>query len=293
MEKSQAARVMGSKRRLMQVFDGKSALAAWNQGQEAAYRVGTLGDMIPQAAIGGSAGLMQPKVYRAPSANAPNVEIIGNTASVQSHPLYRAAKTGDFDAAREFVADVVSAEDVGRFAANLAGRRPTLVGVIAVEGFSVNEIPQAMVSRYVAMTGLNAASDIVQINLVGHTGASGWVRLANQAVFDGRVAAGAEYWLFDDFVGQGGTFANLRGYIESKGGNVIGMTALAGRADSARFALSGQTLAALRAKHGDLEKWWRDRFGFGFESLTESEARYLLRAEDADTIRNRVAAAAQ
>ena len=38
---------------------------------------------------------------------------------------------------------------------------------------------------------------------------------------------------------------------------------------------------------------WRKRFGFGFDCLTESEARYLLRAEDADTIRNRLAAAAQ
>ncbi len=40
--------------------------------------------------------------------------------------------------------------------------------------------------------------------------------------------------------------------------------------------------------HG-LEDWWRNRFGF--ENLTESEVRYLVRTENADTIRNRIAAA--
>jgi hypothetical protein len=51
------------------------------------------------------------------------------------------------------------------------------------------------------------------------------------------------------------------------------------------------TLQALREKHAQLEPWWRDRFGSGFAELTESEAHYLLRTEDADTIRRRLAEA--
>ncbi len=52
------------------------------------------------------------------------------------------------------------------------------------------------------------------------------------------------------------------------------------------------TVETLRVKYGSaFEYWWKDRFGFGFETLTESEARYLLLAEDADTIRRRLAEA--
>jgi hypothetical protein len=58
-------------------------------------------------------------------------------------------------------------------------------------------------------------------------------------------------------------------------------------------ALSDQQLGELRNKHGGLEDWWRERFGFGFEALTQSEARYLTRTADADTIRNRVTEAGQ
>jgi adenine/guanine phosphoribosyltransferase-like PRPP-binding protein len=63
--------------------------------------------------------------------------------------------------------------------------------------------------------------EIVQINKVGHTGASGYHHMAYLALFDGEVRQNATYLLVDDFIGQGGTLANLKGYIESKGGGVV------------------------------------------------------------------------
>ena len=105
---------------------------------------------------------------------------------------------------------------------------------------------------------------------------------------------GTDYFLVDDFVGQGGTLANLRGFIEFNGGTVIGATSLTGRADSAKITLEDQQLKELRSRHGQaLEDWWRDRFGHGFDSLTQSEARYLARIEDADKIRDRIIAEEQ
>jgi hypothetical protein len=74
---------------------------------------------------------------------------------------------------------------------------------------------------------------------------------------------------------------------------IVAAVALNGKPYSAKLALSDQQLGELRDKHGGLEDWWRKRFGFGFEALTQSEARYLARTEDADTIRNRVAEAGQ
>jgi hypothetical protein len=67
---------------------------------------------------------------------------------------------------------------------------------------------------------------------------------------------------------------------------------LSGQGHSAKLALAGATLSVLRAKHGsELEDWFRKTFGYGLDRLTESEARYLARAESVDAIRNRLAQA--
>ena len=79
------------------------------------------------------------------------------------------------------------------------------------------------------------------------------------------------------------------GYVEAKGGSVAGAIALTGQARSATVRLSTETLIALKSKHGaELENLWCSWFGYGLEFLTESEARYLVRAENVDTIRNRI-----
>ena len=80
--------------------------------------------------------------------------------------------------------------------------------------------------------------------------------------------------LVDDFVGMGGALANLKGYIESKGGKVLAAVCLTGKPHSAKLALSAERLQELRSKHG-------------------TEARYLARTETVDTIRDRIAAAKQ
>jgi hypothetical protein len=76
------------------------------------------------------------------------------------------------------------------------------------------------------------------------------------------------------------------------GGFVIGAVCLTGRGDSSKLALTAETLGKLKDKHGqEIEAWWLQKFGYDFSCLTESEARYLLRAEDAHTIRTSLAEA--
>ena len=100
--------------------------------------------------------------------------------------------------------------------------------------------------------------------------------------------------LADDFIGQGGTLANLRGWIETRGGTVVAAVSLTGKTYSARLSPSQERLDALREKHGPiLEQWWHEQFGHTFDCLTHSEARYLARSPDVDTIRDRIAAAKQ
>ena len=68
----------------------------------------------------------------------------------------------------------------------------------------------------------------------------------------------------------------MRGYIESSGGIVVGVTALMGKPHSARLAITKPTLGQLRKSLGrDFEAWWQEQFGYEFSELTESEARYI------------------
>lgn len=156
-------------------------------------------------------------------------------------------------------------------------------GVKAAEGLALE----------VTTIGALDKKGVIQINRVVHTGADGYHRLALPALFDGEVKE-SEYFLVDDFVGQGGTLANLRGFVESRGAKVLGATSLTGKGYSAKLRLTKETLQGLKGKHGtELEQWWVAAFGYGFERLTESEARYLTRADDAHSISARIVAAAR
>lgn len=219
--------------------------------------------------------------------------ILVGESEVKRHHAYRAAKAGDARAAAQLVYELVTDRVVDGSRQLWGARSPVLASVHALEASGINAIPEALATRIAQRLGWAIEDALVQTNVVGHTGADGFSRLARQALFDGPVTQACQYLMVDDFIGQGGTLANFRGYIESRGGNAIGAVVLTGKPFSARIALSDQQLVALRSKHGELENWWRDRFGFGFDALTESEARYLVRTADAHTVRSRIFAAAQ
>jgi hypothetical protein len=231
---------------------------------------------------------------RSPWHNFPDVLIQAEERTVKQNEFYTAAKAGDIGAAERLVLDTYNPESLGQIANIIGNANPIVVAVSAIEESGENVIPTALAGVIARKLNLTLDDDIVQINRVGHTGSKGDYRLATPALFDGLVDHGASYLLVDDFIGQGGTLANLRGFIEKNGGRVLLATTLTGKPYSARLALSSETLERLRNKHGsDLEDWWKNRFGYGFELLTESEARYLERIQNADEIRDRVLAATQ
>jgi hypothetical protein len=222
----------------------------------------------------------------------PDVVLHADESAVKRHPRFAAAKAGDISAAEALVAAMANRDCVPALQALLAGREPELVSVHALETEGVNEIPAALAELLSEWLGLPSNESVVQSNTVGHTGASGYHRLANQARFFGVVLPEQHYLIVDDFVGQGGTLANLIGFIRSQGGHVVGATVLTGKPYSAKLSPDEVQIQALRDKHGqEFEVWWRQRFGFGFSELTRSEARYLENSPDAHTIRDRLVAA--
>jgi hypothetical protein len=235
-----------------------------------------------------------PKPFRKPLFDFPDVVIHGGETAVKKHPLYEAAKTGDAEAASDLINDTFNPDAIEALKALLHGRKPILISAHAMEGEGVNAIPETFAEKLAEKLGLEVGGGIVQTNIVGHTGSDGFGRLARQPLFDGDVTEGKEYLIVDDFIGMGGTIANLKGYIELKGGVVIGATALTGKPYSAKIAPDRNLLQELRDKHGkELEDWWKERFAHTFDCLTQSEARYILKTENADRVRNKIAEAEQ
>ncbi len=228
---------------------------------------------------------------RTPWGQFPDVLIHASESAVKQHPAYRAAKSGDGQAALLLINDTMSDVQNQHLRVLLDEQRPTFVSAHAYEKEGVNAIPEIFADELSKALGWPVDAGVLQVNVVSHTGADGFSRLARQAEFDGPIQPGCSYVMVDDFVGMGGTLANLRGHIESNGGRVLAAVSLTGKPHSARLAPTPERLQELRAKHGtELEHWWTERFAHGFDALTESEARYLARTETVDTIRNCIAA---
>ena len=76
--------------------------------------------------------------------------------------------------------------------------------------------------------------------------------------------------------------------------DAVGATVLAGNPYSAKLSVENTQIHELTSEHGEtLRDWWRERFGFDYDCLTSSEARYLIRTPSADRIRGRIAAAVE
>ena len=67
----------------------------------------------------------------------------------------------------------------------------------------------------------------------------GYARLARQAAFTDAVAMGRQYVMIDDFIGQGGTLANLRGWVEQQGCEVMAPSPSPARRTRPRCVLPG------------------------------------------------------
>jgi hypothetical protein len=135
----------------------------------------------------------------------PDIVLHADELAVKRHPQFAAAKAGDADAAELLVESCANRNRLPELTAFVRGEDVRLLPVHALESEGVNEIPAALAELLSDWLGLRITDSVVQSNTVGHTGASGFQRLANQAFFAGQVERGQKYLLVDDFIGQGGT----------------------------------------------------------------------------------------
>ncbi|WP_110647617.1 LPD38 domain-containing protein [Salinicola peritrichatus] len=210
------------------------------------------------------------------------------------HPDYEAAKAGDDQAALRLARDAVTPEFVEQVRQMIpTGSQPRIVPVVAQESAGRNRIPAMAAEVLAARLGLGTVDNLTQRERVSRTGANAMDRLQRQPTFDGDVDGG-DFLLLDDTLTQGGTLAQLKTHIEDQGGRVLGVAALTGKQYSRKIAVDPSTLDQVRDRFGSVENQWRAAFGYGFEGLTQSEARTLLTFErgrlSPDELRNRIPA---
>jgi hypothetical protein len=215
--------------------------------------------------------------------------------AMREHVAYRAAKDGASGvAAFPLVIDCLSDESMDAIERLINGREIRIASVHAEELTGRNRIP--ITYGTVLATVFNVPHDvgIIQTSFANHGGSQSiYHRLVSEPIFGGNVGNGVNYVIIDDTCAAGGTLANFKGFIESNGGIVIGMSVLALKQHPLRYeiSLTENTLGRLRYRHRTLDALWREEFGNGIDTLTEGEAGHLLKAPSVDAIRDRLASA--
>lgn len=232
------------------------------------------------------------RAERAPWCDFPRLIRNGSLAELKDAAGYTQAKAGDAEAAYDMVKSLLSTETLDNIRELAGGRVPILISVKAQESSGKNKIPEAMAHAIRASTGWPVDAEIVQINKPGRTGSGSSHRLAFQPVFDGKVEAGRDYLILDDNSTMGGTIASLRGYIENRGGRVIGAAVMSARETALDIVPTRNQLNEIQRKHGDAPNdYWTREFGYGIDRLTRAEAGVIRSAGVFDSIRDRIAAA--
>jgi len=199
---------------------------------------------------------------------------------VKNHPNYQLAKSGNYKDAVLLAQSFINDKIIQKLDC------PIILPIMAEEKQGKNAIPMGMADVINRYTGWKVSENIYQINKAGHTGANGWHRIT--ALFMGDVIIDAEYLILDDFIGMGSTLANIKSFIENAGAKIAGFEVLTGKHESSQLYLRNKTLENLREKHGKFEKEFQEIVKFDYSCLTESEARYLLRAKTIERIRNQL-----
>ncbi|UKV13310.1 phosphoribosyltransferase [Thalassospiraceae bacterium SW-3-3] len=226
---------------------------------------------------------------RAPWRDFPAVIRNGDLGELQLQPEYTLAKAGDTDAAQDMAERLVRNETINQIRNIIGNDQPRLLPVLAEEASGHNKIPLAMAFEVGKRLGLDVDVSIYQAERVARTGEGADYRLAFNPSFDGPVAKGGKYLVFDDTLTMGGTIASLRGFLENRGGNVIAAAVMTAHPGALSIAVKPGMLEAIDHKHGPaMNDFWKETFGYGIDQLTQGEAGHLRKSPSVDAIRTRI-----
>ena len=231
----------------------------------------------------------EPRAERAPWGDFPPLVRNGTLDELKNNENHQAAKAGDAKAALDLVQSLLNEQTVADIQNMVGERKPIIVAIHAEEGIGRNKIPAAMAKVLSMHTGWQVDNQLLQASYAGRTGMDSSYRLAFPPAFSGEVQKGRDYLIVDDNATMGGTIASLRGYIENRGGHVIGATVMSARATGLDIVPTQKQLDTIQRKHGDTPNdYWTNTFGYGIDCLTRGEAGAIRTSPTFDDIRNRI-----
>lgn len=229
---------------------------------------------------------------RAPWNDFPPLIRNGTLEELKNSENYQAAKAGDSKAALSLVQSLLNEQTIAEIQEMAGGHEPVIVAVRAEESAGRNKIPFMMARALSSQTGWQVDTKLFQANFAGRTGTDAVYRLANPPIFRGDVQAGRDYLIVDDNSTMGGTIASLRGYIENRGGHVIGAAVMSARETGLDIVPTQKQLDDIQRKHGDAPNdYWTNTFGYGIDHLTRGEAGTIRTSPSFDRLRSGIDAA--
>lgn len=209
---------------------------------------------------------------------------------LSAHSGYAAAKAGSVQSATAVVEALLSEPALEDISGCLCGKETFVIAPIKPPGASDNVLAYTFAEIVAGELGIDVFDGVFQYPRGKRDLQNFWMRLSNPAEFYGDIAVGCDYILADDVLTVGGTLSGLRALIESQGGRVICMTALAGgRAGTVPISLDSETSQGLKSRFGaSLNEMLKKELGYGVEQLTEPEARKLLGELSVDGIRAQI-----
>jgi hypothetical protein len=221
-------------------------------------------------------------VKRSAWGNFPAIIVHSTQPTLSGHAAYAEAKAGDFRAARLVAAECTRA-DV------LTWRPDFIVPVLRLEAPGKwNPLPLALAERLALLTGAKVVTSVVQTNPPPAGSPDAIEQLLQQPVFDGAMPKGT-CLIVDETVELGSALANLRGYIESRGGEVAAATTFTARMFASRLRPDPATFTSLKRRFGHELSLVPEKLGFPLEQLTHKESLFLNGLTTLDAIRDPLA----
>jgi hypothetical protein len=221
-------------------------------------------------------------IFRSPWNGFPDVAVQTTVGKLKSHPDYDAAKSGDQDAALRVIDQVFKPR-------KLTDSCDLIVPVLQLDQGKQNMLAIAYALRLGRELGAEVFLGISQSNQVSHTGADATTRILGQPTFLGQIAPGRRVVIVDDVATFGSTLANLRGWIEHQGSQVIRATTLGATFGGTKLAQPKDAFAKLLEKYPDVEILSQN-LGFTPDCFTGRETHFLTQVPSREKMRALVTA---
>ena len=207
-------------------------------------------------------------VYRLPWRDFPDVVIQTTVHKLRSRPAYEQAKRGAGQAAFEVLQELIKPEKIP-FVFD------TVVPVMQFDRDKPNALPIVYAAAIAKHFEAYLETVVRQVNVVSHTFADAQTRILGQPMFMGKIQPGSRVVIVDDVVTYGSTLANLRGWLEKQGANVVGATTLAAGFGGTNLALPDIVRDRLLDRFPRQAEALANELGFSAECFTNREARFL------------------